>query len=1188
MELQTDRAEELAAQYLAGDRQVMEDLIQEIQDKVYYHCVKTLRNENDAQDAAQEVLVAVLQGLNELKNPAAFHFWLNRIIARTCMKTCAREHREIAVGESAEEPFFEDLDDQKVPEKIIDTQETRRMIRELVDGLPAAQRLCVLMYYYDELPVKDIAEAIGTPENTVKSRLSYARKTIKAGVDRWIAQGLTLCAFTPLPYLRYFLQKESEDCRLPPVVVLRIREALLAAGLIGAAAAGGGTMAGVTAGGTVTAALAHKGLVTLAGLLLAGGVGGLLLQPAQQPDSFREPDPPRVVETLPAPAEPEALEYHPVVSLEEEPAPDREEQAIYVPVPLPAKEPPEGSGGGFAPAPPPEETPGPETQPDSTPDPEPAAKPNTRPSQETAPTRNPSANSGSGSGTGTDSGSNPYPAAPDPITSTLASYRINYNFGNYLGENEKGVHEFDVYIPANREMWSYPFEDGHYYIREEISDEVRVGEYAGHIYGKAPGTCEVRYYVSENPDGPFKLKAVAHVTVKPEEPVTPDYDWGNYERTLGSTAYFRRTLVIGDYEDQTPFRPGQFQVKAESGSPNIVGVTGAELRAVGAGSVTVQYYTRWTESDPWVRAAVVYVTVLEEAPPKAEVIERQTLRLGYGCNGTFFDIWQGELPRNLHFTSSKSSVVYIQPTGGGFSTLSPGTAELAAYEPHKPNLLYVLEVQVDDAFQWEYAVEDMVLTVGETQEQEIEYTVPLADEVHLGVFSINSADSNIAAVKIRLNDLPEDMIRFEITGRSQGTAEIVCKVPFDVLTYDGIKGMETAFSFQVQVNEPPEDGIPTVRRELEGFGNCSGYGYTGRFPSVWGGELPADLTYASSDPAVACISGAGGFTTLSAGTVVLTATRTAEPACRYALTLHVKDRFDCIRTVKEAIANPEYSNSTQGPKYELFSSGRLTDIQWTSSDPEILTVIAGTAGGCSFKAHRVGKAALNGVATFMIYTTEGTRYLKDTFSMPVTVEYYRETEAVEPEQFGFCSGCGYTGSLRDYFPDLPDGLYFGSSDESIASIHNDGSFTTLKPGRVLLTAYTEFAPSGHQYAVWLNVQDAMDWTCSLEELALDVGGSDLCGVTDVQLHSGVKLSSAYWFAADTRIISVTKDADDPLLCRVEAKQSGTTEVTGRLTIRVPYYFWGRVSSADLSVTVSFPVTVREPAEVDFDTLLEVP
>ena len=105
----------------------------------------------------------------------------------------------------------------------------------------------------------------------------------------------------------------------------------------------------------------------------------------------------------------------------------------------------------------------------------------------------------------------------------------------------------------------------------------------------------------------------------------------------------------------------------------------------------------------------------------------------------------------------------------------------------------------------------------------------------------------------------------------------------------------------------------------------------------------------------------------------------------------------------------------------------------------------------------------------------------------------------------------------------------------------------------------------------------------LEEAVLDVGGSVLRGVTDPQLNSGVELRSAYWYTADSSIISVTKDADDPLLCRVEAKAPGTAKVTGWLTIQAPTYLYGNVSTSSLSVTVSFPVTVREPEEADLDT-----
>ena len=1193
MEVQTHRAEELAAQYLAGRRQAMEDLIQEIQDVVYFHCVKLMRNEDDAQDAAQEVLMAVLQGLDGLRNPSSFYSWLNRIIARTCAKLYAREHRENASDEDPVPLPFEEVDDQQIPEKIIDTEETRRMIRELVDGLPPAQRLSILLYYFDELPVKDIAEVMDTPENTVKSRLSYARRAIKTGVDRWIAQGLTFYSFTPLPYLRYFLQKEAEDCRLPPAAAMRVRDALLAAGMAGAAATGsaaGGAAAGAAAaGGTAAGGFVHKGvLLALAGLLAAGSVGGLLLRrPPQQPDILQKPEPPQVVETVPRPAEPETPEYQPD-TLSDVPEPPPEVQRLQLPVPPPAEETPGEWDGAFTvlPVPPAEEEP-PE-EPGTKLSPPPEEEPE---SDEEESDSDPDEDDDDDDDDDDDGDTDPEPGPVPPVTN---DYQPNRNFGNYLGINADGIHEFDVYLTADRESWTvHPVEDAGWYSRLEISDESRVSYRAGYIYGVAPGRSEVRYYLSRSPDGPFELAVIAYVTVAPVKPVTPDYNWGTYEKTAANIAYFRHTLVRGGLEPRTPFQPGSFYVRAVSDDPGTVEANqNAQLRAAGTGTATVRYYTRWTENDPWTEAAVVKVTVLEEKPPEAVVIERQARSVNYGSNESFFDMWQGDLPGALRFTSSNPAVVYVTQESGDFSALSPGTAELTAYEPLRPDQCYVLEVQVADRFAWECAPEDVTLCLGETLEHEVSYTLHTSNGAHVSSISINSADRNIADIVYRPQDeLPEDTIRFEMIGRSQGAVEVTGRVAFDVLTYDGFKRMETAFTFQVQVNEPPEDGIPTVRKEAEQFGKCSGYGYSGRFQNFWDEELPEDgVTYLSSDPAVACISEWGSFTTVSAGTVELTATSTEEPARRYALTLHVEDRLDCVRTIEEATGWLEdTTGSASAPNYELSAGGRgLTDIKWTSSDPEILTVIAGSAYSCSFKPLRAGKALLHGAATLMIDTPEGSKSVKDEFSVPVTVDYHRETEAVEAGPFGFCSGYGYTGSLRDYFPDLPDGLTFGSSDLSVACIHKDGRFTTLKPGRVLLYAYTSSDSSSHQYAVWLNVQDAMDWTCSLEDAALDVGGSVLCGVEDARMNPGVSLNSAYWYAADSRIVSVTKDADDPLRCRVEAKQPGTTTVTGLLSVKAPYYLWGNVSSASLSVTVSFPVTVREAEETDSDAPPDAP
>ena len=82
-----------------------------------------------------------------------------------------RGHREVQIPEDGEGnsllDTFESLDEQSVPDKALDNEETRRMILALVDSLPDAQRQCVLMFYYGELgnqiPARDPDARSDTP-----------------------------------------------------------------------------------------------------------------------------------------------------------------------------------------------------------------------------------------------------------------------------------------------------------------------------------------------------------------------------------------------------------------------------------------------------------------------------------------------------------------------------------------------------------------------------------------------------------------------------------------------------------------------------------------------------------------------------------------------------------------------------------------------------------------------------------------------------------------------------------------------------------------------------------------------------------------------------------------------------------------------------------------------------------------
>lgn len=271
MRTEKEQLRELVEQGRRGDPQARETLVRLAQNKVYYHCKKMLKKEEDAQDAAQDVLIAMLTGLDKLKEPAAFWGWVNGITANRCRHLLSAPHTEWQIPESEEGDSLldsvEDLDETLVPEKALDNEETRRMILDLVDALPPEQRMCVLFYYYDEMSVREIAQAMDTSEGTVKSRLNYARKSIKAGVEDYERKGVKLYSVSPILLLLYFLRREAEGTALDGTAAAAMAGRVLAQ----AGSAAGAAAAETAAGGAATGASAGAGAAgTAAGAATAG------------------------------------------------------------------------------------------------------------------------------------------------------------------------------------------------------------------------------------------------------------------------------------------------------------------------------------------------------------------------------------------------------------------------------------------------------------------------------------------------------------------------------------------------------------------------------------------------------------------------------------------------------------------------------------------------------------------------------------------------------------------------------------------------------------------------------------------------------------------------------------------------------------------------------------------------------
>ncbi len=266
-----------------GSAEAMNRIIEDVQDMVYYNCLKMLRDEQAAQDATQDILITVYQKVGTLSEPQSYIGWVKRITANHCKNRLSKANKEFLLpeNEEGEDPFanFEDTDEQRIPDKALDNEETRRMIVELIDKLPDEQRMCVILFYYDEMKTREIAETLHVSEGTIKSRLNYARKSIKEGVQAYEKQGVKLFGASPIPFLSYFLGKSAAGVSAPiaaSAIASAATAATATAATTTATATAATTTATTTATATATGGLAAF-LATTVGKVVIGVTAALLL-----------------------------------------------------------------------------------------------------------------------------------------------------------------------------------------------------------------------------------------------------------------------------------------------------------------------------------------------------------------------------------------------------------------------------------------------------------------------------------------------------------------------------------------------------------------------------------------------------------------------------------------------------------------------------------------------------------------------------------------------------------------------------------------------------------------------------------------------------------------------------------------------------------------------------------------------
>ena len=231
-----------------------------------YIAMKYMKNEQDAMDVLQDAYIKAFARLDSLQDANAFPGWMSTIVANTAINALQKKKAVLfsdLQNENDEGDVFEyNLEDENMstqPEMACTMQETQDMVRELIDSLSDEQRICVLMFHLEGYSIKDIATVLNCSENTVKSRLNYGRKNIKAKAEELQKKGYKLYSYTPMALLTYLLMAERGTMLVAGTFdKLAGVGSVVGAGLIHGGAAGALSVAGsaATAGGTGVAGAA--------------------------------------------------------------------------------------------------------------------------------------------------------------------------------------------------------------------------------------------------------------------------------------------------------------------------------------------------------------------------------------------------------------------------------------------------------------------------------------------------------------------------------------------------------------------------------------------------------------------------------------------------------------------------------------------------------------------------------------------------------------------------------------------------------------------------------------------------------------------------------------------------------------------------------------------------------------------
>jgi RNA polymerase sigma-70 factor (ECF subfamily) len=191
METAETSDEQIVERALAGDADAFGEIVRRWERRIYALAYGILGREEEARDATQETFIAAFRNLGGFRGEAKVSSWLHRIAVNQCITRQRRartraEHSLEAETEAGGEQFAAPA--RSSPAHQAEGRERSEAVKRAVTALPPELREVIVLKEFEELTFQEIADALGVPLSTVKSRLYTALKQLRLRLEKYGAE----------------------------------------------------------------------------------------------------------------------------------------------------------------------------------------------------------------------------------------------------------------------------------------------------------------------------------------------------------------------------------------------------------------------------------------------------------------------------------------------------------------------------------------------------------------------------------------------------------------------------------------------------------------------------------------------------------------------------------------------------------------------------------------------------------------------------------------------------------------------------------------------------------------------------------------------------------------------------------------------------------------------------------------